>query len=185
MRRDFKFAKRTILLAVGALLIGDVALALYGWKLGSGPRPGQELAVLAKNRDLLRADIKRAQEIRQKMPSIQKDCDQFEDSLFPQSTGYSSVNAELGSIAGKAGLQVESQNFKEVEVKNRPLIQVDIDTVVAGSYTGIVNFLNGLQRSGSMYAVESLAAKGENESQGNRGLVRVSLHIKTYFRTAG
>ena len=83
MRREFKFEKRAILVGVALLVIADVALAAYGWKLAAAPRSQQDVVILSRNRDLLRADIKRAQDIRQKIPAIQKDCDQFEQSLFP------------------------------------------------------------------------------------------------------
>jgi Tfp pilus assembly protein PilO len=184
MRHDFKFEKRAILVGVAALVIADVALAVYGWKLAAAPRSQQDIVVLTRNRDLLRADIKRAQDIRQKIPAIQKDCDQFEQSLLPETTGYSSVSAELGAIASKAGLQLENRASKQKEVKGRGLTEVDIDATVSGSYVSIVHFLNGLQRSGNVYAVESLSAKSESEQQGAGGRVRVSLHLKTYFRTA-
>jgi Tfp pilus assembly protein PilO len=184
MRRDFKLEKRAIAFGVALLVIADVALAAFGWNLGSGPRPQQDLAILTRNRDLLRADIKRAQDIRQKIPAIQKDCDQFEQSLFPESTGSSSVTADLDAIASKSGLQLESRSFKQLEVKGRGLTQVEIEAVVDGSYASVVRFLNGLQRSNNMYTLESLSGKAENEQQGGRGGVRVTLHIKTYFRAA-
>ena len=183
MRRDFKLEKRGIILGVALLVAADIALAVYGWNLASAPQSQQDLMVLTRNRDLLRADVKRAQDIRQKIPAIQKDCDQFEQSLFPESTGYSSVSAELGSIASKSGLQLESKGFRQNDVKGRALTEVDIEATVSGSYSGVVRFLNGLQRSNNVYAVESLDAKSENQ-QGARGSVRVTMHIKTYFRTA-
>ncbi len=184
MRSDFKLEKRAILFGVVLLVIADVALAVYGWKLASAPRSQQDLAVLMRNRDLLRADVKRAQDIRLKIPAIQKDCDQFEQSLHPGASGYSSVTAELGAIANKAGLQLESQGFRQNDVKGRGLTEVDIEATVSGSYGGVVRFLNGLQRSSNVYAVESLAAKSEAQQPGARGGVRVTMHIKTYFRTA-
>jgi len=184
MRHDFKLERRAILLLLVLLVAADVALAVYGWNLSSGPRLQQDLAVVTRNRDLLRADIARAQDIRQKIPAIQKDCDQFEQSLYPASTGYSSVTAELGSIASKSGLQLESRNFHQSEVKGRALTEVEVEAVVSGSYTGVVRFLNGLQRSANVYAVETLAAKSEVAQQGATGEVRVTLHIKTFFRTA-
>jgi type IV pilus assembly protein PilO len=184
MRSDFKLEKRAILLGVALLVIADVALAVYGWKLASSPRSPQDFAVLTRNRDLLRADIKRAQDIRQKIPAIQKDCDQFEQSLYPSATGYSSVAAELGAIANKSGLQLESQSFRQNDVKGRGLTEVIIEATVTGSYSGVVHFLNGLQRSNNVYAVESLAAKSEAQQPGARGGgVRVTMHIRTYFRT--
>ena len=181
MRREFKFEKRAILIGVAALVIADVALAAYGWKLAAAPRSEQDVVLLTRNRDLLRADIKRAQDIRQKIPAIQKDCDQFEHSLFPESSGYSSVAAELGSVATKSGLQLENMALRQKDVKGRGLTEVDMDATVSGSYVGVVRFLNGLQRSANVYAVEGLAGKSEVE-QGGRGSVRVTLHIKTYFR---
>jgi Tfp pilus assembly protein PilO len=94
------------------------------------------------------------------------------------------VSAELGSIANKSGLQLESRNFLQSEVKGRDLEQVDIEAVVTGRYSDVVRFLNGLQRSSNVYAVEALQGKSDEGQQGSRGLVRVSMHIKTYFRTA-
>jgi Tfp pilus assembly protein PilO len=163
MRHDFALERRAILFGVVALVVADIALAVYGWNLSSARRPQQD--------------------IRQKIPAIQRDCDQFEQSLFPASTGYSSVSAELGSIANKAGLQLESRSFLQSEVKGRDLEQVEIEAVVTGSYSGVVRFLNGLQRSNNVYAVEALQAKADETQQGGRGEVRVSMHIKTYFRT--
>jgi Tfp pilus assembly protein PilO len=183
MRHDFTLERRAILFGVVTLVAADIALAVYGWNLSSARRPQQDLVILTRNRDLLRADIGRAQDIRQKIPAIQKDCDQFEQSLFPASTGYSSVSAELGSIANKAGLQLESRSFLQSEVKGRDLEQVEIEAVVTGGYSGVVRFLNGLQRSNNVYAVEALQAKADETQQGGRGEVRVSMHIKTYFRT--
>jgi Tfp pilus assembly protein PilO len=183
MRRDFKLEKRAIILGLVLLVAADIALAAYSWSFAASPRPQQDLITLTRNRDLLRADIARAQDIRKKMPAIQKDCDQFEQSLYPAATGYSSVSSELGAIARKSGLQIETI-FREQDVKNRPLRQVEIEASVIGSYAGIVHFLNGLQRSNNVYAVQGLAAKSESGPQGATGQVRVVVHIKTYFRTA-
>ncbi len=157
MRHDFTLERRVILFGVVALAAADIALVVYGWNR----RPQQDLAVITRNRDLLRADITRAQDIRQRMPAIQKDCDQFEQSLYPASSGYSSVSAELSALASKAGLQLESRSFQQNEIKGRNLEQVEVEAVVRGSYSGVVRFLNGLQRSNNVYAVESLQAKAD------------------------
>ena len=178
MRHDFTVERRVILFGVVALVAADIALAGYGWNR----RFQQDLALATRNRDLLRADISRAQDIRQRMPAIQKDCDEFEQSLHPASTGYSSVSAELSTIANKAGLQLESRSFQQSEMKGRNLEQVEIEAIVSGSYSGVVRFLNGLQRSSNVYAVEALQAKAEVGQQARQGEVRVSMHIKTYFR---
>src|SRR3984957_19165237 len=182
MRHDFKLERRAIMFGLVLLVAADIALAVYGWNLSAGRHPQEELVVLTKNRDLLRADIARAQEIRKKIPAIKEACDKFEESLYPAAKGYSSVSAELDSIATKAGLSLESTGFHEIEVKGRDMQQVEIDAVVDGSYSQVVHFLNGLQRAQNVYAVEELEAKAD-AAQGANGRVRVQMHITTYFRT--
>jgi Tfp pilus assembly protein PilO len=181
MRHDFKIERRLIIFGLVLLVAADIALAVYGWNLSAGRQPQDELAVLTRNRDLLRADIARAQDIRKNVPAIQEDCDKFEESLYPASRGYSSVSAELDSIAGKSGLVIDNSGFHEAEVKGRELQEVQIEAVVEGSYSQVVHFLNGLQRSPNVYAVEALEARADS-GQGANGRVRVSMHIKTYFR---
>jgi len=181
MRHDFKLERRAIVFGLVLLVCADVALAVYSWNLSAGRHPQDELAILTRNRDLLRADITRAQDIRQKIPAIQQDCDRFEESLYPASKGYSSVSSELDTLANKSGLSVESSGFRQTEIKGRELEQVEIDAIVEGSYSQVVRLLNGLQRSPNVYAVEALEAKGDS-APGGQGRVRVSMHIKTYFR---
>lgn len=184
MGRDFKLQKRLILGAVVLLIVGDLALAAYSWKLASSPRtPQQEFAAQSQKLEILRADIKRAQAIQAYMPHIQTDCDAFEhDRLFPAATGSSSVLADIGSISKKASLQISDLVFKQKEIPNRKMTEVVIDATVAGDYKNIVEFLNGLQRSQNIYQVDNLSLA--SEVQNTSGMLRVAVHMKTYFRTA-
>ncbi len=186
MDRDGKLQKRLVIGGLALLVAADVALAAYSWQMNSGPRtPQQELALQSKQLEVLRADIKRGEAIRQLTPSIQKDCERFEHSLLPVSSGYSSVSSELDTIAKKAGAQIETRDFKQKEIPNRGVEEVAIDITVGGEYTNVVKFLNGLQRSENLYAVEGLTLAGEtsNQSAANSA-IRVSVHMKTYFRVA-
>lgn len=183
MRRDPQRQRQAILTALIILLGTDAALGLYSWKLASPAQAQEELKVLALNRDLLRADVKRTQDIRDKIPTIQQECDAFEQSFFPERSVNSSVSAELGSLAAKSGLRLDSANFRPEELKGRHMSAVNIQAVVAGRYEGVVRFLNGLQRSKNVYAIEALTAAQE-QSQGAKDLVRVTISITTYFRNA-
>jgi Tfp pilus assembly protein PilO len=184
MKRDFHLRKRLIIGGVLLLVAADIALAVYSWNLASSPRtPQQQFALQAKNLELLRADIKRAQGIQKDMPNIQQDCDRFEQSLFPASSGYSSVTADVGAIAKKAGLQIEDLGFRQKEIANRNLTEVLMDATVSGNYQNVIQFLNGLQRAKNIYEVDNLSLGGE--SSGQAGFVKVAVHLKTYFRTAG
>jgi Tfp pilus assembly protein PilO len=184
MRRDFTLQKRVILVAVVLLLLADVALAAYSWQLSSAPHaPRQQLAVETNQHNLLKADIKRAQDIRDNIPAIQKDCDHFEQSLFPARSGYSAVRSELGATAKKSGIQLEDLTFKPTEIASRGMTEVSIDATVNGNYKSVIAFLNGLQRSSNLYAVDALSLAPENASQASANIIKVTLHLRTYFRT--
>jgi type IV pilus assembly protein PilO len=184
MRRGFTLQKQLIISCLSALLLVDVALGVYAWNLSSAQSAQQELATLQRNEKLLKADIEYAQKTRQDIPRIQKDCDDYEHSMFPGSAGYSSVTSDLGAIAAKSGLRLDTTTFRSGDVKGHALKEIDIDASVSGTYAGVVHFLNGLQRSSNLYAVESLSARSDSQNLGARGLLRVSVHLKTYFRAA-
>ncbi len=184
MRHDFKLKRRSIVIALATLIVADIALGVYSWNLASARTAQQSLDFLSLNRDLLKKDIDRAENINRRIPAIQKDCDAFEASLFPETTGYSSVTAELSALAAKSGLQLDSRSFRPKELKGRGLTEVEMETMVTGSYPGVVRFLNGLQRSANVYAVEGLSARSDSQAKGPRGQLRVTIHLKTYFRSA-
>lgn len=185
MPRDFTLQKRLILAGLGVVLAADIALAVYSWRLASSPHtPKQQLAQERKELDLLRADIRRAQSIRERIPDTLKDCDKFEHSLKPATVGYSSVAAELGAAAGKASLRIDDLTFKQKSIPSRNMDVVDMEATVTGEYTSVVRFLNTLQRSENPYEVDALTVTADSQNRTGNGPVRVVLHMKTYFRSA-
>lgn len=185
MGENFKLQKRIILAALAMLIIADIVLAVYTFRQNASQQtPQQVLAREYRELELQRADIKRATSIRQRIPTIQKGFDQFEASLLPASKGYSSLASEIGSIAGKAGVKVDDVHFHQKEVPTRGLSEVEIESTISGEYASVVRFLNGLQRSQNVYAVESLSLAQGDSAQNPSGIIRVNLHMKTYFRTA-
>ena len=185
MRRDFKWRKGVILVGVALLVLADVALAAYTWDLSNAPQaPEKQIAVYTMQRNLLKADIKRAQDIRDNIPATQKDCERFEQALFPASSGYSAVRSELGATARKNGVQLDDLAFKPTEIADRGMTEVAIDAAVTGNYKSVIGFLNGLQRSPSLYAVDGLTLSPENTNRGPTNGIKVALHLRTYFRTA-
>jgi len=184
MRIDFATRKQAVIAGVTLLVLGDIALGAYTWQAASAPETPQQVFTEQSLRlKLLKADIERAQGIRAGIPKNQKDYDQFEHSLFPASTGYSSVTSELGTIARKAGVQLEGKAFKEDNVEKRDLTEVTMDATVSGDYKNVIEFLNGIQRSGN-YEVDSLNLASENLNKGPSGIIKVAVHLKTYFRSA-
>jgi type IV pilus assembly protein PilO len=185
MRRDFTARKRIIVGSVTLLVLADIALAAYSWQLSSVPHTTRQPGALEiRPQDLLKADIKRAQSIRDSIPAIQKDCERFEQSLFPASTGDSAVRADLGAIARKSGSRLADLGFKPTEIASRGMTEVVIDATVDGDYKSVIGFLNGLQRSNNHYVVDSLTLASDTSNQASTHVIKVALHLKTYFRTA-
>src|SRR5258708_6595059 len=75
------------------------------------------------------------------------DCNHFDGSLLPASTGNSAITAELDELARKSGVQVVSLGLRHKDIVGRNLTQVDLDTIVSGNYSNIVKFMNSVQRS--------------------------------------
>ena len=185
MPRDFTTRKRAILGALACLVAVDLALAAYSWQLASEPLTTEEQ--FSKQEKLLKtleAPIARAQQIQEDMPTTQRECEKFEGLLLPASTGYSSVTSELGAIAKKSGVSQEGTSFKPTPIPERGLTEVAMESTVEGDYKNVILFLNGLQRSPNMYEVESLTLAPPSGNKGQANVIRVGLHLKTYFRTA-
>jgi hypothetical protein len=183
MHRDFTLQKRAILLVVGLLVAADIGLAIYSWQLSAAPHTSQrEFDDTNLKLQVHRGDIKSAQAIKDKMPATRKDCEKFEHSLPAESAGSSSIISELDDIAKKSGLQIETLTSKPKELSNRGLVEWGIDTTVKGDYGSVVRFVNGLQRSQSFYIIDGLALGTDSQTQSGAGLIRVGLHVRTFFR---
>jgi hypothetical protein len=185
MRHDFTNRRRAILGTLTLLILADVALAAYSLELASTPN-ASDAQLRQRSLDLKRieAQIKRAQEIREGMPNNQKEYEKFEASFLPASSGYSSISSELGEISKKSGARLDELTFKPTAIPDRGMTEVAIDSIIAGDYKSVIQFLNGLQRSPNNFVVESLTLATEGPSQGSANMIKVGLHIKTYLRTS-
>jgi hypothetical protein len=183
MDRTLTVKRRVILAGLSILLAGDLALAAYSWHTANTlRRPMAQLVADSRKLQLLRADVDRADRIRHDLPATVADCERFEGSLLPASTGNSAVTAELDDLAKKSGLQIQAVAFHHKDLIGRNLTEVELEALVTGEYSSIVKFMNGLQHSRNSYAVDSVALQAEGQNTPNG--VRVGLHMRTYFRTA-
>lgn len=189
MHREFTLQRRLIIGALAVLLLADAGLATLSWRMAATPRPSeQQLAREAQQVKLLKGDIQRVEMIRKDLPKTVSDFNRFEKSLLPASTGYSTVTAEVGNLARKAGLRMQGMTFNQTALKDRPLSDIEMDTQIEGEYTSVVKFLNGLQRSQDVYVVDSLALASQQTpnsgaAPGPGRLIRVNVHMHTYFRS--
>lgn len=183
MARDFTTRKRVIMGGVICLVAADLALAAYSYQLTSQPlTTGPAFARQEDYVKKLRASVARAEQIREDMPNTQRDCEKFERMLLPATSGYSSVLSELHEIAKKSGVSLPDVGFKPTPVQSRGLTEVAMESTIEGDYKNVILFLNGLQRSANIYEVESLALAPQKDNKGPANVIKVGLHLKTYFR---
>ena len=184
---EFKVKKRLILTGLGLLLAVDGALAFHNSRLAvKEENPEGRLKALSRQVALVRADVERAKKIKARLPEVEKYFDQFETTLPPAGKGYSVVSEEVGGIARDTHVQVEDLKFREKEISGRNVNEIEIEALLGGDYAGIVRFLNRIQRSKNTYVVDSLgldsAAGVSGANQAPPGTVKVSLHLRSYFR---
>jgi Tfp pilus assembly protein PilO len=182
---DFQKKKRLIVAVLAVLLLADAAFLYFNSQLSSPANDRQQILNLqTRQLALVKADVERATKIRATIPDILKKFDQFEGTLLPASKGYSVILQEMDDYARDSHLLVEETNYHEKEVSGRNLTELFLDASVSGDYNGIVNFLNRLQRSKNVYIVDSLAVDTAEAGRGANAPLRVSLHMRTYFRKA-
>jgi hypothetical protein len=63
-------------------------------------------------------------------------------------------------------------------VKGRGVDQITIKASVQGGYLGLIQFVNGLERSKKFYLLDDL-----HLDSSNTGEVRLNLELRTYFGT--
>lgn len=184
--KNFPVQKKLIIAGLTILLLADATFAYFSFKLsGSREDRQQILASETLQLSLVKADIQRATEIRQKIPQNLKDLDEFEGSLLPMTKGYSAITKEVAEFSKETHVLVGDLKFRETEVKGHEnLAELTLESSVTGDYSGIVKFLNKLQRSDSVYIIDALDVDSQNPQQGTVGPLKVNLHMRTYFRKA-
>ncbi|HUL34990.1 MAG TPA: GspMb/PilO family protein [Candidatus Eisenbacteria bacterium] len=180
--------KTMILAAVGLLFVLDGALAYYNAKLSKqDENPEQLLKLRTRDLSLMKADVERAEKIKADMPAVQKYFGQFEGTLPPPGKGYSVISQEFDEISRETRVQVEGLKFRQSDVKGRDVDKLEVQATLSGDYPGIVRFLNRLQRSKNLYIVDELgldSVTSTGPSAASPGMVKVELHLRSYFRKA-
>jgi hypothetical protein len=174
--------KLWVQVALAILLAIDAGLAIERWRMGVAASQ-QELQLravqLRTEVAALRANLDRAKQVRQEIPVIAGECNQFYDrQLLGPSQGYAALVANLGNIAQKAGLVTSGVRFNQRKAGTHGVVQVDATAVIEGSYSGLIRFINGLERSKNFYVLDSL-----DLASSTGGQVKLNIRLHTYFRT--
>lgn len=183
MKIEFSLQKKLIIAGLAVVIAADAILAVYAIESATS-FSRNDLAAEKTQIKLLKADIQRALAIQQSIPQTKADCERFEKTLYPGSAGYSAVTDELTGVAKQAGLQTVSLAFHSKELPGRNMVELGLDATVNGDYKGVVRFLNGLQRSKSLYIIDTLTLASEPGGQAVAGPLRVVLSLRAYFKNA-
>jgi Tfp pilus assembly protein PilO len=180
-KTPWRIWKILIGVALALLLALDIGLAFILWQ---GSREGEQSLRAQRDRlqtqeKLLEADVQRGRKIRASLPQVGKDCDAFyhENFLSPE-TAYSSVESDLDAIAHKAGLRTSGISFKRTALKDHGVTEISMTASVEGSYSSVIQFINGLEQSKNFYLLNDLRL-----DSGTTGAIRLKLELLTYSRT--
>lgn len=170
-----------VLAGLAALVVVDLGLVVLLWQLRQTDPVDlmRQRTLLETKAKLLKADVARGELIRKEMPKVGEQAGEFYEQQLPQAKGgYSSLVADLGEIASKAGLRTSSTSFQDHELKERGVTEIQIQETVEGDYASVMKYIQGLERSKNFYLLSDL---GLDSSE--TGILHLKLVLKTYFRT--
>lgn len=179
MNEAIQRRKNLIRWILSVVLALDLGLLAINVRRSSSPQEQKaEEDRLQRQHDLLAADVRRATEIKRRLPQVQRECDDFfAKELRPASSGYSAIVGDLGALAREAGLKTNAVTFRQHEIGNRGVVEVEVAATVEGDYPSLVSFINGLERSNNFYLLDSL------QLASSTGALKLNLQLRTYFRS--
>ncbi len=176
--RGWKHLVRGTILFV---LLLDFVLIFLNWRSSSAQPESlrEERARLELQHRLLKADVERATAIRSELARVQgASAEFFAKELREASTGYSSVSGDLNDISKSSGLRATAVTFRQRDVGTRGVVEIVVTATVEGDYPSLVGFINGLERSGNFYVLDSLQL-----ASSTGGSLKLNLQLRTYFRS--
>jgi hypothetical protein len=180
MNEALQSRKNLVRWMLGVVLALDLILLVVNLRHTSSAQEQKlEEASLQKQHDLLAADVRRATEIRTRLPVVQRECDDFFGAeLRPAATGYSAVVSDLGALAKQAGLRTDTVTFRQHDLSSRNVVEVEVVASIQGDYPSLVSFINGLERSKNFYLLDGLQLASSTGSN-----LKLNLQLRTYFRS--
>jgi Tfp pilus assembly protein PilO len=166
---------------IGVLVVADIvfAVALFQTLREAPEQMAAQRNQLAATSRQLEADVARVEKIRGELGRVGQNSDEFYNSTFLDSrTVYSTVDSDLLAIANKAGVKTTGFTFKQTNIADRHVAELDINTTVDGDYASLLQFVNGIERSKNFYFLNQL----QLASSGPGG-IRLEVQLHTFCRT--
>jgi Tfp pilus assembly protein PilO len=157
------------------LLLLDIVLGillLSAWHQAQGV-PEAQLDADRNSFKLLTIQTAPLHGLEGKVQQAHKDIEEFYGKRIPPN--YSSIAAEIGAVAVRSNVRLSRVQYTQSPA-TEGLADIRMDAALSGEYTGIVKFLNGLERDKTFFVVRALALNGQ---QG--GVVNLRLRVSTYL----
>lgn len=174
--------KRTIKLALGALILCD--LLFYLFAIGPLAESDRERRAQVENlRRLVRdrtVQVDRLSSRVQKVQTARTEGDKLLDSIaMVRRSAYSSIVSELDDAAKKAGVELKdrSLNLDPIEGSDT-LSMVTVTQGLEGNYENLVRFLNLLDRSERFLIIDSLGAAPQQSATQQQAGAKLSVTVK-------
>ncbi len=90
---------------------------------------------------------------------------------------YSSIVSGLGDVAVHSGVRLTRASYSQAPAIPG-LAEIRIDANMSGEYTGVMHFINGLERDKTFFLIDGLTLTGQ---QG--GLANLRLRLTTFLRS--
>jgi len=161
-----------LLAVVNVVLLVQLGLALRD--LGSSREEQLQQAQLQLAQ--LRVQTAKLNGLPEKVDLSRKDADKFYAQRIP--ANYSSILAELGTLAQKNNIRLTRAGYTQSPAL-AGLAELRIDANLAGEYSGVMNFMNGLERDKTFFVISAVTLTGQ---QG--GLVNLRLRLNTYLHAS-
>ena len=161
-----------LLATLNIFLAARLFLAWHDLGSGRQNQLQQEQLTLAQ----LHAQTDRVEGLPEKVDASRKQAGSFYASRIP--ANYSSIAAELGNLAAKNNIRLTRAGYTQTPALEG-LADIRVDANLSGEYTGIMRFINGLERDKMLFLISGVTLTGQ---QG--GLVNLRLRLNTYLHAA-
>jgi len=162
----------------GILLILALVLGIrfsMDWVATSGSK-SDELANRQTQLKMLELQTAPLRGIDKRVDESSKQMKEFFEKRIP--TNYSTISIQLGELSVKNGVRLTRTQYSPGK-PGEGLTEVKLDATISGEYTGIMRFVNGLERDEKFFVIRSMNLTGQQA-----GLVNLRLQVSIWMRPA-
>jgi type IV pilus assembly protein PilO len=170
--------KRMQAVMIGLLVVDAIVIAFLFSPLTSSPEIRKHDLEQAQNDLQLRhKEYEPLMGMDEKLKNAEKQLNTFYNNRLPEKN--SAIATELGKLAEQSKIRITQATYENKPSDMPNLTEVDIGANLEGDYTGLVKFINGMERDKMFFIVESVGLSGDQSGGG----VRLALRAQTFLKS--